>query len=207
MDAVWAGLLAGYAIAIPVGAIAVLIIGLSARHGLRVGASAAMGTATADGIYAAIAVLGGAGLARLITPIAIPMRWLASGVLISIAVATTVSALRHHRDPAAAPARASGIATPGRAYATVLGLTLLNPATIVYFGALVLGRRAGDGGSAGASVAFVAAVFAASTSWQLLLAGGGSLIGRLLTGVRGRLITALLSSLVIATLAVLLVLP
>jgi len=30
----------------------------------------------------------------------------------------------------------------------LLGLTILNPATIVYFGALVLGRRADDGVSA-----------------------------------------------------------
>ncbi len=48
---------------------------------------------------------------------------------------------------------------------------------------------------------FVAAAFAASASWQLLLAGGGSLVGRLLTGPRGRLITSLTSSAVIAVLA------
>jgi arginine exporter protein ArgO len=49
---------------------------------------------------------------------------------------------------------------------------------------------------------FVVAVFAASASWQLLLAGGGAFLGRLLTGHRGRLVTALASSLLIAALAV-----
>jgi len=84
----------------------------------------------------------------------------------------------------------------------LLGLTILNPATIVYFGALVLGQRADDGVGAWGQVLFVVGAFVASASWQLLLAGGGSLVGRLLTGPRGRLITALASSAVIAILAV-----
>jgi arginine exporter protein ArgO len=75
----------------------------------------------------------------------------------------------------------------------------LNPATVVYFGALVIGR-----GDTGGGVWFVAGAFLASASWQLLIAGGGSVVGRLLTGERGRLITALVSSVVIAVLAVLL---
>ena len=72
---------------------------------------------------------------------------------------------------------------------------------MVYFVALVLGR--GDVlGSGPAGVAFTAGVFLASASWQLLIAGGGSLIGRALTGPRGRRVTALLSSAIIAALAV-----
>jgi arginine exporter protein ArgO len=67
----------------------------------------------------------------------------------------------------------------------------------VYFAALVLGH-----GGAGGGVWFVAGAFLASASWQLLIAGGGSLIGRVLTGPRGRLTTALVSSAVIAALAV-----
>jgi len=51
-------------------------------------------------------------------------------------------------------------------------------------------------------VVFVVAVFLASASWQLLLAGGGSLVGRLVAGPRGRLLTALASCLLIVVLAV-----
>ena len=76
-------------------------------------------------------------------------------------------------------------------------MTILNPATVVYFTALVLGR-----GGAGGGGWFVAGAFLASASWQLLIAGGGSLVGRLLTGERGRKVTALVSGLVIAVLAV-----
>jgi len=201
-----AGLLAGYGVAVPVGAIAILIIGLTARTSLRVGVAAALGVATADGVYAALAVLGGAALAGAIAPLAGPMRWVAAAVLLALALRTGVTAVRHHRDPVAAARADGGLRTPTRAYAGLLALTLLNPATIVYFVALVLGRRSGDGFTVAGEVVFVGAVFAASASWQLLLAGGGTLVGRALAGPRGRLVTALVSSGVILVLAVGLVL-
>ena len=198
-----AGLVAGYGVAVPVGAIAALIISLTARTSLRVGAAAALGVATADGLYAVVAVLGGAALARLIEPIGTPLRWVAAVVLTGLAIRTAVTAIRHHREPARAK-ESTGLSTPGRAYAGLLGLTLLNPATIVYFGALVLGRQStGDG--AAAQTVWVVGAFVASASWQLLIAGSGSLVGRVLTGARGRLVTALVSSAVIAVLAVALV--
>ena len=195
-----AGLLAGYGIAIPVGAIAALIIGLTARTSLRVGAAAALGVATADGLYAAVAVLGGAALGRLIEPLATPLRWSAVAVLLALAGRTAVSAIRQHREAAVARPT-GGLATPRRAYLGLLGLTLLNPSTIVYFGALVVGRRSADDPGAAAEFSFVVGAFAASASWQLVLAGGGSVVGRALTGARGRLATSLVSSIVIAALA------
>jgi arginine exporter protein ArgO len=188
-----AGVAAGYGIAVPVGAIGVLIAGLSARTSLRVGAAAGLGAATADGIYALVAVAGGAAVAQVIEPVATPLRWVAAAVLLGLAAITACGAIRRPATQAA-PARPT---TALRAYAAILGLTLLNPATVIYFAALVLGR-----GGAGGGVWFVAGAFLASASWQLLIAGGGSLIGRLLTGERGRLVTALVSSVVIAVLAI-----
>jgi len=81
-------------------------------------------------------------------------------------------------------------------YVVLLGITLVNPMTLIYFSALVLG-----GPTSGDGLVFVLAAFAASASWQLLLAGGGALLGRLLAGPRGRLATALVSSAVIVGLA------
>ena len=46
------------------------------------------------------------------------------------------------------------------------------------------------------------AAFLASASWQLLLAAGGSALGRFVAGSRGRLATALVSSVLIVILAV-----
>jgi arginine exporter protein ArgO len=187
-----AGVAAGYGIAVPVGAIGVLIAGLSARTSLRVGAAAGLGAATADGVYALVAVVGGAAVADLIAPVAGPLRWVAAVVLLGLAAMTAWGAFKK-RAAADQPERP---ATALRAYAAILALTLLNPATVIYFAALVIGR-----GGAGGGPWFVIGAFLASASWQLLIAGGGSLIGRLLTGPRGRKVTALVSSAVIAVLA------
>ncbi|MDT5032044.1 MAG: hypothetical protein QOC94_2215 [Actinoplanes sp.] len=190
------GVLAGYGVAVPVGAIAVLIAGLSARTSWRVGAAAGLGAATADGVYALVAVLGGAALAGVVAPITRPLRWVAALVLLGLAGHTAWVALRRRSATDAQPRRP---ATAGKAYAGILGLTLLNPATVVYFAALVLGR-----GGAGGGAWFVVGAFLASASWQLLIAASGALAGRLLTGPRAQLITALVSSGVIAVLALLL---
>ena len=191
--ALLAGVVAGYGVAVPVGAIGVLIAGLSARTSWRVGAAAGLGAATADGIYALVAVVGGAALAGLIAPIATPLRWVAAGVLLVLAGHTAWAALRKR---SATTERAQRPTTALTAYAGILGLTLLNPATVVYFAALVLGR-----GGTGGGAWFVVGAFLASASWQLLIAGSGALAGRLLTSGRAQLITALVSSAVIAVLA------
>lgn len=203
-DVVIQGLLAGFGVAVPVGAIGALIVSLTARTSLAVGSAAALGVAAADGIYALLAASGGAALAHVIQPVSGPLRWAAMVILLFIAVRSALAAVRHYRDPLVRRERA-GLSTPPKAFAGLLGLTLLNPMTIVYFAALVLGR--GDRASltaAGAAV-FVVAAFAASASWQLLLAGGGALVGRLLTSPRGRLATALAASAVIVVLSIALV--
>ncbi|MFD0854071.1 lysine transporter LysE, partial [Actinomadura adrarensis] len=56
------GLAAGYAVAIPLGAFAVLLVTLTAHTSVRVGAAGAFGVATADTLYAAAALLGGTAL-------------------------------------------------------------------------------------------------------------------------------------------------
>ena len=79
---------------------------------------------------------------------------------------------------------------------------LLSPTTVIYFAALVLGSRASDAVSPWEQGVFVLAAFLASASRQVLIASGGALLGRALTGRRGRLVTALVSSAVIMALAV-----
>ncbi|MBB5789265.1 LysE family transporter [Jiangella mangrovi] len=202
--AIVAGLLAGYGIAIPVGAVGAYLVALTARTSLRVGAAAALGIATVDGGYAIAAVLGGAALAGSIEPYAQPLRWASAAVLLVMAAVGAVAAARRHR---AAPTKdvvdpqEPRQETPARAFVTFLGITAINPLTVVYFAALVLGSgaRLAQGAEA---VVFVAAAFAASASWQLLLAGGGALLGRFVTSPRGRLTTAWVSSAVIVVLAV-----
>jgi arginine exporter protein ArgO len=188
-----AGLLAGYGAAVPIGAIAVLLVGLAARSTPRVAASAALAVATVDGGYALGTVLGGNALAAAIRHVATPLHWVAAAVLVVIAVHIAVSALRR-TERMALP-----VDTPGRAYLTLIGLTAVNPTTVVYFVALAVGQLATG---VLADAAFVLAVFVSSASWQLLLACGGRLLGRFLDTPRGRLVTALVASVLIIMLAV-----
>jgi arginine exporter protein ArgO len=202
--AIVAGLLAGWAIAVPVGAIAAYLVGLTARTSLRVGAAAALGVATVDGGYALVAVLGGHSLVHFLDPITRPLRIVAAIVLAVVAARGIIAAFRHHRSSERdRPPPATGL-RPGNAYVRLIGLTMVNPATVVYFAAVVIGSRVTSSLSLVQGLAFAAAAFAASASWQLTLAGGGAALGRVLTGARGRLITALASGAVIAAFAVVL---
>ncbi|MEY9996641.1 threonine/homoserine/homoserine lactone efflux protein [Streptomyces sp. V4I8] len=203
-----AGLLAGYGIAVPVGAVATYLVSLTARTSLRTGVCAALGVATADGLYALVATLGGSALAAALRPVLTPLRWASALVLAILAVRGALTAVRQYRDqrPAARstppPSEPPSPPSPVRAYLALLGITLLNPTTVIYFVALVLGTRTTDAAAPLHQAVFVLAAFAASASWQVLLAGGGALLGRVLTGCRGRLVTALVSSGVILALAV-----
>ncbi|ANN22278.1 lysine transporter LysE [Amycolatopsis orientalis] len=197
-----AGLLAGYGIAIPVGAVGTYLVLLTARDGLKVGAYAALGVATADGLYALIAVLGGSRLVPIIQPIAVPLRWGSVVILLVLAVHIGITGVRNFRDSAKSDVTRPMAIGPLKAYVSLLGITLLNPTTVIYFAALVLGSEDMAAASGAEHVVFVVAAFAASASWQLFLAGGGAVLGKALTGRRGRLVTALASSGLIAVLAV-----
>ncbi|MEU2538068.1 LysE/ArgO family amino acid transporter [Streptomyces iakyrus] len=197
-----AGLLAGYGIAVPVGAVGTYLVSLTARTSLRTGVCAALGVATADGLYALAATLGGTALASALRPALGPLRWVCVLVLLALAAWGAVTAVREYRGHRLATRTSPAPPSPTRAFLGLLGITLLNPTTVIYFAALVLGSQAtGPAGPLEQGV-FVLAAFAASASWQVLLAGSGALLGRALTGRRGRLATALAASGVMTALAV-----
>lgn len=185
------GLLAGLGVAVPVGAVGVYLVALSARTSLRTGVAAALGVATADGLYATAAVTGGAAVATALEAVAGPVRLVSAAVLLLVAARLLRAALR--------PAAALALPTGRGAYLRLLLLTLVNPLTVVLFTALVLGTRTADGAVEGA--AFVAGVVVASWGWQVLLAAGGAGLGRAVTGHRGRVVTGVASALLLAGLA------
>ena len=199
--AVVAGLVAGYGIAIPVGAVGTYLVGLTARTNMRIGACAALGVATADGLYALISMIGGSALVPLIEPLTTSLHLVSAGVLVTLAFRGVTSALREFRTRQVAAAPENALMSPVRAYFGLLAITMMNPITVIYFAALVLANPSVIAASHWQSMVFVVAAFAASASWQLLLAGGGALLGRVLTGRYGRLITSLASACVIIGLA------
>ena len=225
-----AGALAGWAIAIPVGAIGVLIVELGIRRGFRVAAAAGAGAASADGIYATLAAVGGTALAAFLEPVERPLRIVAILALLAIgirgllrvrAAAGSVpgcgipggGAPRGGAAGSALPWSGALESGPGSVppptgvvptYLRFLGLTLLNPQTVIYFAALILalpavGRGPGERG------AFVAGAFLASLSWQTLLAGISAVAHHRLAP-RFQVAVSLLGNLVICGFAVLLAL-
>jgi len=182
------GAAAGYAIAIPVGPIAVLIVRTGLRRGFRIAAAAGAGTATVDLIYAITAVVVGSAVTSVLSSVLTPMRLAAAAALLYLAVRAL---LRLGRTDTA-------LDTPGedrsaaRTYVLFIGLTLLNPATVAYFVTLAVGlpQIAQDAGS---RLAFAVGASLSSLSWQTLLAGIGAALHTRLTP-RMELATALLSS-------------
>jgi arginine exporter protein ArgO len=183
-----AGAAAGFGIAIPVGAIAILIVETGLRRGFRLAAAAGLGAAGADGIYAFAAAAFGAALAGLLAPYETLLRVLAIVLLVAIALRGLLGASRAQRTPAtddgaAMPADVEAAERGGsvlRTFAAFLGLTLLNPVTVTYFAALILGL-AGTGVGPAEKAAFVAGAFLASLSWQVLLAAVGAFLHRRLS--------------------------
>ena len=173
-----AGAIAGYAIAIPVGAIAVLIVDTGVRRGFRLAAAAGAGAATADFLYATLAMVGGTAIAPLLAPFSAPLRVAAIVVLLYIGGRGLLHAWRE-RPAAGAPGASSTAGTASGAgvpatYVRFVGLTLLNPSTIVYFAALVLALPSLDAEPL-SRPAFVVGAFVASLSWQTVLAGVGAI--------------------------------
>ncbi|WP_272948818.1 LysE family transporter [Kribbella speibonae] len=195
-----AGLLAGFGVALPVGRVGTYLVALTARTSLRVGVFAALGVASADGVYAAVAAGAGTVLAPLLVPVVGPLRWASVVVLVGLAVMGAGKAVRRYRARRIDSLQQETPVGAWTAYFGMLGMTMLNPWTVIYFAALVLGGSGVAG--FGERIVFVVAAFVASASWQLVLAGGGALLGRLLTGALGRLVTALASSVLIVALAV-----
>lgn len=196
LDALVSGLVTGYAIAVPVGAVAVMIIAVSARTSWRTGAAAGLGVATIDGLYAAVAVLAGAAVAEALEPVADALTAVSVVVLLVIAALTLAHAFRPER----ADEHGAIPWTPLRAWLTFAAITAVNPATVLYFAAIVLGGTVDIDGPA-EGVLFVAAAFVASASWQVFVASIGTGLGSWITGPRGRRTTGVLAALAIAALA------
>ena len=186
------GIAAGYAIAIPFGPIAILIVRTGVRQGLRAAAAAGAGTATADLVFATIAMLFGAAASALIAPI-LPAARLVAGAALAVIAVRGLLAAPQVMERESAPVRA------GNTYLLFLGLTMLNPPTVIYFVSLAIALPEVSADFASRAV-FAVAAFLASLSWQEVLALVGAMLHGRLTP-RLQRVTAVVSSLIILALA------
>jgi threonine/homoserine/homoserine lactone efflux protein len=179
------GLLIGFAIAAPVGAIGLLCIRRTLAYGRLTGFVSGLGAATADAFYGAVAALGLTAVSAALVAHQDVVRLVGGAFLLYLGVRTALA------EPAAAT-RSGSIAGLTAAFASTLALTLTNPTTILSFAAvfagLGLGTTAGDRASA---VLMVTGVFLGSALWWLLLSSAVGYFRRALTPERLRWVNRL----------------
>ena len=183
----------GFAIAASPGPIFFLCLRRSLLRGWLTGLVSGLGVATADAFYAAVAVF---GVAAVITTTLAPVaRWLALAgglALIFIGIRSVISTPATRE--ATTNTTGAGLAW---AYASILGLTITNPATIISFAALAAALGAGLSGSWTLPALVVAGVGLGSASWWLILAAITALLRARVTPTVARTI-GIVSGLAIA---------
>ncbi|MEU0374938.1 LysE family transporter [Streptomyces sp. NPDC006283] len=171
-----AGAVAGLGVAMPIGAIGVLLVqqGMRDRRGAVAAASA---VAVVDMAYAAVATVLGPLIASALSGVEAWVRLASALVLVAIAahglLSSRTKAHPAEEDPAAT---AGAVGGPVRVFTRFAALTLINPTTALYFAALTTAQGAAlHTGAAGA--VFVGGVFVASLVWQQLLVAAGGFAG------------------------------
>jgi putative LysE/RhtB family amino acid efflux pump len=190
------GFVLGFAIAASPGPIFFLCLRRTLLRGWLAGVVSGLGVATADAFYAAIAVFGIAAVASALAGGARALAILGGGALIGVGL----RALRDTpREVVASPqSTGRGLAW---AYASTLGLTITNPATIVSFAALAAALGAGLQGGFAPPAVVVAGVALGSLTWWCLLAGLAGFLRTRITPSVTRWI-GVVSGLVIAALGI-----
>lgn len=168
------GFLVGLPIAASPGPMFFLTLRRTLANGWRSGLIGALGIATGDGIYAALAAFGVTAITEVLVG---QRRWigLAGGIAI-IVIGARIAKARPEATPASRIER-----EPAAAYASMVVLTLSNPPTILSFTAIFAGLGIHVSGGWGPALALVAGVLLGSTAWWIVMTGAASLLRERLT--------------------------
>jgi threonine/homoserine/homoserine lactone efflux protein len=199
LRALLAGVVAGLAVALPLGAISVLLLQEALIRGWRSAAAAATGVAVVDLGYATLATAAGTAVTRALDGRTRVIQVVGAAVLVVVAVRgllglRTSSLVTRPAGSSDTPSDTKrGTQSPAAAFRRFVAMTAINPLTAVYFAVLAAGLGTAVAGWPAGS-AFVVGVFAGSWAWQLALVGLGSLAGarlpawaRTVTGLVGYL--------------------
>ena len=191
------GFALGLAIAASPGPIFFLCLKRTLLRGWLTGLASGLGVATADGLYAGVAVFGIAAVASLLAGGARWLELVGGAALIVLGLRSVLERPAEREAPSTNTGR--GLVW---AYGSTLGLTIANPATIVSFAALAATLGTGLNGGFAPPAFVVAGVALGSATWWCLLAALGALMRARITPEVARAI-GVVSGLAIASLGAL----
>lgn len=196
------GFMAGLALAIPVGPMAIMLINTTISKGLRHGVVGALGMASVDATYAlAVFVVGGL-IASALTSLKLVFGLVGAAILLALGVQTALKNLKLLRENANIGGKTVESTSMAKTFGIFVAATVVNPPTALYF--LALAPNVANMGYALNPLnvtIFVVAVFFGSLIWQEALVFAGLAI-RGITTNRFRAWIGLVGGLLIIALAV-----
>jgi len=171
------GFLAGLALAIPLGPMAMLLIVTTLNKGRKVAGVATFAMASVDFSYAFLVFMLGDLVVSSLAQWLLPLRIAGSLLLIFVAVRIAISARKTQAEGIGAKEvnTKSALVTFG----TFFGLTVINPATAFYFVGITPSLSAISGTNAWLDASsFAAGIFLGSIIWQWVLVLGSHLISK-----------------------------
>mgnify|MGYP000355450019 CR=1 FL=1 len=195
------GFLAGLALAIPVGPMAIMLVNTTISRGLRHGVVGALGMATVDGTYAlAVFVIGGL-IASVLTTLKLALGLVGAAILLVLGIQTLVKNLKLIGQKDIDSATLSDSGSVAKTFGTFVAATVVNPPTALYF--LAIAPNVANMGyelTLANVLVFAVAVLVGSLIWQESLVFLGLAI-RGITSNRFRVWLGLLGGLLIIALA------
>lgn len=156
------GLIIGFTIAAAVGPITLLVIRRTIDHGGAYGFASGLGVATADATYGGIAAFGLTAVTTVLV---------SSHVLLGIVGGAIIGVIGMRTMVARPSAPAADAERPGLvgAFASIYGLTMTNPLTIVLYAGVFAGIGLAAGSSFLDAAILTLAVWLGSTLWWVCL--------------------------------------
>jgi threonine/homoserine/homoserine lactone efflux protein len=170
------GLVLGFTIAAAVGPISLLVMRRTLAHGQVYGLASGMGVATADAAYGAVAAFGLTAITSVLVGARVALALIGGAFMLYLGWKTFTGRPNEVAEATDRPGLVG-------AFASIFGLTITNPSTILSFAAIFAGL--GVVGSGGGDAALLTlGVFCGSALWWLVLTTAFTLLRTRVT-VRG----------------------
>src|SRR5277367_921494 len=166
----FAGLLVGFSIAVPIGPMGLLCIQRTLVSGMRVGVSTGLGAATTNVLYGALILF---GLDKAASSVASGGRVLSfAGGIFLLCLAARTALCRRNPGDQLQPAALS----PFAAYVSAVVFNATNPLSPILIVGLLAPIVGQTPPSPGGAVALLFGMFVAATAWWVCLSGGIALL-------------------------------